>query len=378
MLLAFLSTFAVSSRQKVDISLGWRHHLGNVEAACPNPAAAFPTNFSGVECVGLQQYESGNPSPTLCAAACCGDPTCSLWQYDSTDAQGKCWAGNVNITGKGVCFKSTAWQGARRDIPTPPSVPWPATIKYDDNSWNKVDMPHDFLIDGRKHMSLPSDWEGNHIDLYVEGAYSVATYYLNGHLLGTHATGYTSAIFRLDNATGLQFGAGSENILAIYIDATAKACTGWWYEGGGLFRNTYLISTSQLHAVPHGVFAPAYFYNGFKTRSTPAMGMTANNAFLRPEATIVGSSASSSVSVVFQLYARGGSVALATAKVSSVTIVPGIATLVTGSEMFCNNTELWTVARPFLHTIVATISDGATVADVVNVTVGLRQQHWDP
>ena len=77
-------------------------------------------------------------------------------------------------------------------------------------------------------MSLPSNWEGNHIDLYVEGAYSVATYYLNGHLLGTHATGYTSAIFRLDNATGLQFGAGSENILAIYIDATAKACTGWW------------------------------------------------------------------------------------------------------------------------------------------------------
>lgn len=150
------------------------------------------------------------------------------------------------------------------------------------------------------------------------------------------------------------------------------------YEGGGLFRNTYLISTSQLHAVPHGVFAPAYFYNGFKTRSTPAMGMTANNAFLRPEATIVGSSASSSVSVVFQLYARGGSVALATAKVSSVTIVPGIATLVTGSEMSCNNTELWTVARPFLHTIVATISDGATVADVVNVTAGLRQQHWDP
>ena len=108
------------------------------------------------------------------------------------------------------------------------------------------------------------------------------------------------------------------------------------------------------------------------------MGMTANNAFLRPEATIVGSSASSSVSVVFQLYARGGSVALATAKVSSVTIVPGIATLVTGSEMSCNNAELWTVARPFLHTIVATISDGATVADVVNVTVGLRQQHWDP
>ena len=107
-------------------------------------------------------------------------------------------------------------------------------------------------------------------------------------------------------------------------------------------------------------------------------GDDSEQCFLRPEATIVGSSASSSVSVVFELYQRGGSVALATTKVSSVTITPGVATLVTGSEMSCNNTELWTVARPFLHTIVATISDGATVTDVVNVTVGLRQQHWDP
>lgn len=69
MLLAFLSTFAVSSRQKVDISLGWRHHLGNVEAACPNPAAAFPTNFSGVECVGM--YKSSTPSfRCVCVCVC--------------------------------------------------------------------------------------------------------------------------------------------------------------------------------------------------------------------------------------------------------------------------------------------------------------------
>ena len=44
----------------------------------------------------------------------------------------------------------------------------------------------------RKHLALPADWEGTHIDIYVEGAYSVATYYLNGVLPSPHATGYTS------------------------------------------------------------------------------------------------------------------------------------------------------------------------------------------
>ena len=76
--------------------------------------------------------------------------------------------------------------------------------------------------------------------------YSVATYYLNGALLGTHQTGYTSGIFRLDNSTpGLRFGPGAEsaNVLAIFIDARQAACTGWWYEGGGLFRNTYVLFT---------------------------------------------------------------------------------------------------------------------------------------
>ena len=53
----------------------------------------------------------------------------------------------------------------------------------------------------RKHFAVPSEWQGQHIELYVEGMYAFATYYLNGAYLGTHALGYTSFFARLDNSS---------------------------------------------------------------------------------------------------------------------------------------------------------------------------------
>ena len=63
------------------------------------------------------------------------------------------------------------------------------------------------------------------------GQLSVSTWYINGELLGTHQNGYTSAIFRLDNASKLKYDGQTDNVLAVYIDARMAHCTGWWYEG---------------------------------------------------------------------------------------------------------------------------------------------------
>ncbi len=230
----------------------------------------------------------------------------------------------------------------------------------------------------RKHLVLPNEWHGTHIDLYVEGAYSIATYYLNGVLLGQHVTGYTSAIFRLDNVTsGINFGPGAENILAIYIDATKEACTGWWYEGGGLFRNTYLISTDDVHIVPHGLFASTYFYGDYVPGSTPADGMTVTEAHVRPTATVESAVGATNVDVQFDLYQFGDSVVLGHCTTTISKIVPGSTVTVTGPELIVSNPDLWTVARPQLHTIVCTVSIGGKVVDVLNQTMGLRSEHWD-
>ena len=122
-----------------------------------------------------------------------------------------------------------------------------STTAFDDSAWDLVDTPHDMLInqkfDGsntkgmaylprnngwyRKHFKLPVEWSGKSVWMYCEGSFHATTAFLNGADIGFHQAGYTSFWLRLDNVTGVHYGA-TENVLALYIDASFG--TGWWYE----------------------------------------------------------------------------------------------------------------------------------------------------
>ena len=112
-----------------------------------------------------------------------------------------------------------------------------------------MDLPHDYEVAGtyaengnqgegylpyslsfyRKHLVLPASWAGSRVELYVEGALSASTWWLNGAPLAggvTFTSGYTALILRLDQIPGIVF--GGANVLVGFIDGTRK--TGWWYE----------------------------------------------------------------------------------------------------------------------------------------------------
>ena len=57
----------------------------------------------------------------------------------------------------------------------------------------------------------------------------------------------------MDNVTGVKY--GGENVLALYCDASFG--TGWWFEGGGLFRHNWLVSTDTTHLEPDGTWSYA-------------------------------------------------------------------------------------------------------------------------
>lgn len=123
-----------------------------------------------------------------------------------------------------------------------------------DRSWRLLDVPHDFMVEEpynqtsgdalhgylpggmawyRRHFYVPSSWgDGRrHILLYFEGVQRNSTTYLNGQVLGRHASGYTS--FAYDATPLCRF--GEDNVLAVHVDATQP--DGWWYDGGGIYRN---------------------------------------------------------------------------------------------------------------------------------------------
>ena len=54
------------------------------------------------------------------------------------------WAGKCD----GGLNHNTQWQGGKRDKPSPGGAD-PAGRDYDDNAWEQVDAPHDFVIAGK-------------------------------------------------------------------------------------------------------------------------------------------------------------------------------------------------------------------------------------
>ena len=300
----------------------------------------------------------------------------------------------------------------------------------DDSGWDVVDVPHDMLIGGvyaqkgdrleaaclprgdgwyRKHFRLPSDWQGKAVWLAFEGVWQRTTVFLNGQLLnvdrahsfepdtpsnpgnpawwgnGTaefyegHWQGYTGFTLRLDNATKINFGAAAENVLAVHVDALHG--TGWWYEGGGIYRPVWLVAAPPVHFAPDEVFGTAMVTGSVsRNGAAAAAGLTAP-ATIHARAVLenFGSTAAAmtGLSVRFTAYnAVGKACAEGTAAVVTNPNGGG-ETAIVNASLSLAKAELWSVARPYLYTITATVlgaHTGATadVGDSVNITIGVR------
>ena len=83
---------------------------------------------------------------------------------------------------------------------------------------------------------------------------------MNGALVRHHEEGYTSFTVFLHNATTavpLQYGAGSKNVVSVFVDATTSEL--WCYEGGGVYRHVWLESASAVRK-PHIVNIYIYIH----------------------------------------------------------------------------------------------------------------------
>ncbi|MFO7668540.1 MAG: beta-galactosidase GalB [Bacteroidales bacterium] len=144
---------------------------------------------------------------------------------------------------------------------------------FDDSSWEKVNLPHDWGINGpflegwdaevgggmgrlashgvawyRKSLEIPESDRGKSIFLEVDGAMSYAMVWLNGFLVGGWPYGYNS--WQLDLTPYIV--PGGDNQLAIRIDNPPASAR--WYPGGGIYRNVWLTKTNPVHVAHWGTF----------------------------------------------------------------------------------------------------------------------------
>ena len=170
------------------------------------------------------------------------------------------------------------------DVPYPPikghgesygnakagSAPGAAATDFDDSGWRVLDLPHDWAVEGafdpnenisqgyhargvgwyRRYFQLPAADRGRHLELQFDAVATHSTVWVNGIVVNRNWSGYNGR--NIDITPYVRYGE-SVNTIAVRVDANPME--GWWYEGAGIYRHTWLVKRDALHIATDGVHA---------------------------------------------------------------------------------------------------------------------------
>jgi beta-galactosidase len=263
---------------------------------------------------------------------------------------------------------------------------------YDDSSWDKVNLPHDWAIKGpfltglkaevgggmgrlpsngvawyRKKLDIPASDAGKSIFLDVDGAMSYAMVWLNGSLIGGWPYGYNS--WRLDLIPYVV--PGGDNQLAIRLDNPNNSSR--WYPGGGIYRNVWITKTSPIHIGQWGTYITTKDVS--KTSATINLEVTIDNNS-RTDANI------EVITRIYEIDAKGKKTGNAVVDFATLNskIAAGGSAKVNGSVSI-KNPKLWgppPTQRPSLYVAVSTLLLSGKPIDEYETRFGIRSLVFDP
>ncbi|WP_460684602.1 glycoside hydrolase family 2 TIM barrel-domain containing protein [Niabella aquatica] len=141
---------------------------------------------------------------------------------------------------------------------------------YNHSSWRKLDLPHDWSIEGKFDSIHPAGNAGGALPggigwyrksftasaagkkVYVEfdGIHRNSEVWINGHYLGKWPYGYTA--FRYELTPWLK-PANQQNLIAVKVDNSQQP-NSRWYTGSGIYRDVKLLITGKTAIQEWGTF----------------------------------------------------------------------------------------------------------------------------
>jgi beta-galactosidase len=140
----------------------------------------------------------------------------------------------------------------------------------DDRGWRRLDLPHDWSIEGtmrqdapgggrmgfypggigwyRKAFRMPAGSAGAKSSLEFDGVYMNSDVWINGVHLGKRPYGYIG--FAYDISDHLVSGV---NVVAVRVDNSAQP-NSRWYSGSGIDRHVWLTTTNPVHVERGGIY----------------------------------------------------------------------------------------------------------------------------
>ncbi|WP_428741730.1 glycoside hydrolase family 2 TIM barrel-domain containing protein [Tenacibaculum sp.] len=149
--------------------------------------------------------------------------------------------------------------------------------EYNDSLWTKLDLPHDWSVEGKFDTIYGTDWQSGYlpagkgwyrkeilinvepkeydIELLFDGVYRNSSVYVNGNLVGNHKYGYTGFFYNISNYLN-----NGENSIAVRVDHS-KPKSSRWYTGSGIYRNVWLKVLPKTHFKTREQYVRTNFVN---------------------------------------------------------------------------------------------------------------------
>jgi beta-galactosidase len=249
---------------------------------------------------------------------------------------------------------------------------------FDDHQWRRLDLPHDWSIEGtpqedapaggrggyfptgvgwyRKAFRLPAAARGREIWLEFDGVYMNSDVWINGAHLGKRPYGYSS--FPYDISKRLVSGV---NVVAVRVDNSLQP-NSRWYTGSGIYRHTWLTIVDPLHVGHWGTYV-----------TTPRADSAGADVAVRTRVENENPAAKSGTLRSVVLDDAGREVA----RLETPFSLAAGAKVELEQHLAVASPRLWSVESPTLYTFRSEVLDGRRVTDVLTTPFGIRTIAYD-
>ena len=257
---------------------------------------------------------------------------------------------------------------------------------FDDSSWRKLDLPHDYQIEQpwavpseeeikknggelknrgfkpygegwyRKEFRADPEWRGKRVILDFEGVMTVSDVYVNGQKAASNEYGYSG--YEADISKFLDY--GGQNVVAVYSRVMGGSR---WYTGGGIFRDVKLSIKNPVAVARHGLYI-----------TTPKVGEKSAAARVLAEVeNALGSPRK--VSVRAAVFGPDGSEIASEEREIGI---PANSASTAEFEFEIKNPSLWSPENPALYSAAAEVKSGGKLLDAQRENFGIRKIEFTP
>jgi len=262
----------------------------------------------------------------------------------------------------------------------------PTSKEFNDSKWRAVNLPHDWAVETpfsplasethgfhaagngiseanlgwyRKSFYFPNTDRNKRIFITFDGVFRNSMVWINGHFLGREESGYSG--FTYDLTEYLNY--SGKNIIAVRVDASLEE--GWFYEGAGIYRHTWITETNPVHISEFGTFV--------KTESVSEKSAQLNiETSIDNETYEVGKN----VKVLHEVYSPKGKLVAKTDDV--IKFISDHDSANNMQKVAVATPELWSVESPSIYTLRSYVYLDERLVDTYVTKFGIRTFAIDP